>query len=149
MISRRCLPIWRHSLRSEMIETGRMSTFGGPRDTGVSPNEGLALWDQSDVPAHPNLFLPYQPPRTTGLARRLNPEAFYVAMRWNYEIHPRAWLRTIFVTLRANGLSVLARPADFGPNSDTGRIADLSPGAADFLGLSTDDIVEVEIPDVK
>ena len=50
---------------------GKCSQFGGPEDTGVSPSEGLAFI--FDVDEAPQLFLPYQPSGTTGLARRLNP----------------------------------------------------------------------------
>ena len=55
---------------------GKCSQFGGPEDTGVSPSEGLAFI--FDVDQAPQLFLPYQPSGTTGLARRLNP---YVMLR--------------------------------------------------------------------
>src|SRR5205823_14653863 len=42
---------------------GKMSTFGGPKDTGVSPSEGLALYDASSVGTAPaGLFLNTQPP---------------------------------------------------------------------------------------
>jgi len=46
----------------------------------------------------------------------------------------------------ANGKSVAAHPADWGPNIATGRIADLSPGLADALGLDTDSDCTLEIP---
>ena len=53
---------------------GKMSTFGGPKDTGMSADEGLALFSQADLqnPKYSYLFLPTQPPATTGLGRRLN-----------------------------------------------------------------------------
>lgn len=35
---------------------------------------------------------------------------------------------------------------DWVPHQNTGRVADLSPGVAKFLGLQTDDEVEVIIP---
>lgn len=126
---------------------GKMSTFGGPKDMGVKPNEGVALVNPSDLShwwfAH--LFLSKQPPGTTGLARRLNPDAYYVACRWNYKLTPRSKLRNALVKLSAGGKTIWARPVDWGPNVKTGRIADLSPGAADALSLDTDDIVEVEL----
>lgn len=129
--------------------SGKMSVFGGPNDTGVSPSEGLALFEQGDLPGNPQLaqlFLPAQPPGTTGTARRLNPAAYYIACRWDYQETPKSVLRHAFVRLSANGKELLARPVDWGPNLDTGRIADLSPGAAQFLGLQTDDVVTVEGP---
>ena len=124
--------------------TGKMSWFGGPLDYGVAPDEGLALIEPDDLKDYGRfgyLFLPAQPPETTGLARRLNPSCFYLAMRWNYAQFPREVLRRSKVTLKANGRSVCAAPVDWGPNDDTGRIADLSPGAAAALGLVTDDVV--------
>ena len=47
-----------------------------------------------------------------------------------------------------NGKVASAKPMDWGPNTDTGRVADLSPGLATFLGLDTDDRVQVTIPTV-
>ena len=128
--------------------TGKMSHFGGPDDHGVGPNEDLAFLDQDDVAANPDLFLPAQPPGTTGAARRLNPKAMYLACRWNYAQTPKAFLKrpTTRVKVSANGKTIEARPADWGPNSRTGRIADLSPGLEEALGLDTDDECTVEIP---
>jgi hypothetical protein len=146
---------------SEIITlgTGRMSTFGGPADNGVGPREGLALVGPSDLAIwwFACLFLPQQPEGTTGLARRLNPRAYYLAMRWDYVRFSVDFLRNTVVKLTnpANRLAILARPVDFGPGDgtvidgqptpDTGRIADLSPGAATALGLQTDDLVTAEI----
>ena len=146
---------------SELIflGSGKMSTFGGPADEGVGPHEGLALVGSSDLGTWwwSCLFLPEAPAGTTGLARRLNPRAFYLAMRWNYAVYPVKFLRNtvVKVTNPVNGLHVLARPVDFGPGDgsvidgqktpETGRIADLSPGAAAALGLQTDDVVKCEL----
>lgn len=129
-----------------------MSTFGGPEDRGVSPSEGLAIFEPVDLqrPNIASLFLAEQPAGTSGLARRLNPQAYYFAFRWNYSETPRVALQTaLFRLTAANGKSILARPCDWGPNEDTGRIADLSPGAAHELGLATDDMVTVEGPVVE
>jgi hypothetical protein len=141
------------------LGSGKMSTFGGPADNGVGPHEGLALVTSADLAAWwwSCLFLPQSPAGTTGLARRLNPEAFYLAMRWDYTAHSRELLRNTVVRLTnpANGRQVLARPVDFGPGDgsvidgqptrDTGRIADLSPGTAAALGLRTNDQVRCEL----
>ena len=124
--------------------TGKMSWFGGPLDYGVEPDEGLALIEPGDLKDYALfgfLFLPEQPPGTTGLARRLNPDAYYLAMRWNYTQFPREVLRHSKVRLTANGRSIFATPVDWGPNDNTGRIADLSHGATAALGLVTDDVV--------
>ena len=45
----------------------------------------------------------------------------------------------------ANGRAADARPVDWGPNIATGRVADLSPGLAEALGLQTDDVVRITI----
>lgn len=130
---------------------GRMSTFGGPNDTGVSPSENLAWWEDQATAFReaPHLFLPTQPTGTTGLARRLNPWVPYLACRWDYDTTPKSMLRTgkmALVRSLTNGMVMKAFPADWGPHGDTNRIADLSPGLADALALETDDEVEVIYP---
>lgn len=126
---------------------GTCSWFGGPEDTGVSPSEGLAfLYKVSDAP---HLFLPEQPPGTTGLARRLNPGLMYVACRWDYNRTPKTMLArpNVQALVRAGGKEILAWPADWGPHEEqTGRAADLSPALMEALELSTDDEVEVIYP---
>lgn len=128
---------------------GKMSTFGGPYDLGVGPNEGLALFDKSDLknPDYASLFLPAPPPGTSGLARRLNPDANYLACRWDYGTTPRALLRNTkaLVVNSQTGAKAFASPVDWGPDASTGRAADLSPGLAGVLGLDTNDHVLVTI----
>jgi len=141
--------------------TGKCSTFGGPKDTGVGPHEDLALYEGKDVAAAaPGLFLARQPDGTTGTARRLNPDGYYCAMRWAYtpaqcakdtnhlgtrlqKCTPRGWLRDNVVSVRANGKTIQVRAVDWGPNGETDRIIDLSPGAAEELGVQTNDEVTV------
>lgn len=126
--------------------SGPCSWFGGPDDTGVSPSEGLAfLYEVSDAP---QLFLPAQPPGTSGLARRLDPDVYYVACRWDYGITPKTMLAdpTRLALVRAGGKEAFAWPADWGPHEDTGRVADISPGLMAWLGIGTDDEVEVIYP---
>jgi N-acetylmuramoyl-L-alanine amidase len=128
--------------------TGKMSFFGGPADTGVSPSEGLALCEPSEVSTFPDtMFLPQQPPGTTGLARRLNPDYPYVAARWDYDVTPRDYLQgvVVIVTNTKTGKSLSARPIDWGPNTNTGRAMDLSPGLCKNLGLETDDTARMVI----
>ncbi|WP_426436017.1 hypothetical protein [Bradyrhizobium genosp. P] len=130
-----------------ITQSGKMSTFGGPQDMGVSPDEGLALYDDAQALNAPaGLLLTAQPPGTTGLARRLNPAFNYMAYRWNYAVTPPDFLRGKSVTVSANGKSIMATPVDWGPNIDTGRIADLSPGLAHALGLNTDASCTVSVP---
>jgi len=127
---------------------GKCSEFGGPKDMGVSPSEGLALYEHEDVATHPWLFLHTQPPHTTGVARRLNPNVHYIACRWDYHVTPRAWLRKIKVSVinPKTQREFDAYPVDWGPHPDTHRIADLSPGLLEHLELETDSEVEVRIP---
>lgn len=128
---------------------GKVSWFGGPDDDGVAPDEGLAfIYDVADKP---ELFLDEQPYGTTGLARRLDPDASYIAMRWDYdEISKQELLNTIcLVRAPSTGRSYWAAPADWGPNADTGRIADISPSLMGDLGVDTDYEVEIIIIPLK
>src|SRR5262245_46549852 len=132
---------------------GKMSTFGGPKDTGMAADEGLALFTQKDLqnPKYSYLFLPTQPPGTTGLGRRLNPEKYYFACRWNYNDTPKEFLKRALARAEnpSSGRAADARPVDWGPNIATGRVADLSPGLAAALGLQTDDVVRITISAAK
>lgn len=123
---------------------GKVSWFGGPDDMGVSPDEGLAFI--YDVDTAPHLFLATQPPGTTGLARRLDPQTRYIACRWDYDQTPKEMLPGMMVIVRAvkTGRICEATPADWGPHQDTDRIADVSPGLLEELGIETDDEVIVE-----
>jgi N-acetylmuramoyl-L-alanine amidase len=127
---------------------GTVSWFGGPNDTGVSPSEGLAFIYSVDMAPH--LFLPDQPPGTSGLARRLDPSKFYIACRWDYDAPGTSKddLLDVKVLIRApkTGLAFVCEPADWGPHDDTDRVADISPGLMDALGIETDDEVEVTFP---
>ena len=125
---------------------GKVSWFGGPNDTGVSPSEGLAfIYEVDDAP---HLFLPSQPPGTTGLARRLDPSKYYIACRWDYDVTPKPSLLQYTALVRSpmTNRKFEAYPADWGPNVNTGRVADISPGLLEALGVETDDEVEVTYP---
>lgn len=119
---------------------GKMSTFGGPRDTGMKPDEGLALFQtagQMTLHRLGDFLLPQT--QFSGLGRRLNPEKPYLACRWptaRYEFLRDA---IAWVSNPKNGKSLPFRPVDWGPNARTGRVTDLSPGGARDLGLQTDD----------
>jgi N-acetylmuramoyl-L-alanine amidase len=127
---------------------GKCSWFGGPQDDGVSADEGLAFI--YDVEQAPHLFLPRQPQGTTGLARRLDPDVFYIACRWDYDTTPKTMLddkdKKALVRSVKTGKALLAWPADWGPHEDTDRVADLSPALLAALDLDTDDEVEVVYP---
>jgi hypothetical protein len=126
---------------------GKCSWFGGPSDLGVAADEGLAfLYDVDDAP---QFFLDEQPAGTTGLARRLDPETYYVACRWDYNETPKDMLaeaQHALVIAKKTGRKRLARPADWGPHADTDRVADISPGLMEDLGIETDDEIEVIYP---
>lgn len=135
-----------------MKVTGKMSTFGGPDDTGVAPGEGLALIEPVDLNEwwFNRLFLVNQPPHTTGLARRLNPAAFYLALRFGKRGEPtsvirREQARRAMFKCSANNKVVWAQGADYGPANWTERVVDVSPGVADQLGLHTDDQITIEM----
>jgi hypothetical protein len=133
---------------------GKCSHFGGPQDTGVSSSEDLAwweTWDQVVEDKAEGLFLDEQPPDTTGLARRLDPSEFYIAMRWNYDEISKTDLLSTVCLVRSpdTGKSFWARPADWGPGEQTGRICDISPGLMEALGVTTDDEVEIVVIPLK
>jgi hypothetical protein len=135
----------------QFVAEGRVSHFGGPDDPGVSPSEGLAfIYSTEDQPI---LFLSYQPEGTTGLARRLNPEQPYVACRWPYDSETKPQWREVLlkemalVTALKTGKSLKCFPADWGPHEEkTGRVADISPSALEYLEIETDDEVVVTFP---
>jgi hypothetical protein len=66
----------------------------------------------------------------------------------DFKITSKSFLKTITVKVinPANGKSANATPVDWGPNINTGRVADLSPGLEKALGLTTDKECTVEIP---
>jgi hypothetical protein len=74
---------------------GKMSTFGGPHDLGMGADDDLALFTKADLrdPKYAYLFLAAPPPGTSGLGRRLNPDQYYFACRWNYSETPKEFLR--------------------------------------------------------
>lgn len=141
-----------------LLGTGKCSSFGGKDDTGVGSTEGLALIQNSNLTEwwFRRIFvMPGQWDNSKGLARNLDPAAFYIAMRWNelniaVDVARRASFR-----LSANGKSVMAQGADYGPGDgkmvdgvqdpDTGRLVDCAPGILDALGIKTDDLVTVEM----
>jgi len=128
--------------------TGKVSWFGGPDDTGVTPSEGLAFIYKYETA--PELFLPHQPKGTTGLARRLDPNKHYLALRWDYNQFPKSRLAgkevaRVYAPKTGRSMSDV-RPADWGPHVSTQRVADISPGLMRELGIDTDDEVQVIYP---
>lgn len=127
---------------------GRMSTFGGPHDRGVSATEGLALFYTPAQMAQHGLgsyLLTEGEAGAPGLARRLDTSKLYIACRWHTNDYPLLRDAVAHVSNPANGRSELARPMDWGPHVDTGRVADLSPALATRLGLATDGLCRVTV----
>lgn len=134
------------------LGSGKCSYFGGAADTDVGPSEGLGLIEQSDLSEwwFRRLFVSaVQWDNRMGLARNLNPNAYYCAMRFAYasfagvqgEILPgysREQIRRGLIFVTANGITIPMSPVDWGPNTDTGRLIDLSPGGCKALRVSTD-----------
>lgn len=129
---------------------GKMSTFGGPNDTGMTPTEGLALYDTPSQFVKAGIgdwLLSASEAGASGVGRRLDPARLYVACRWDYKVTTKTFLRTarIRVTNPKTDRAEFARAVDWGPNVRTKRAADLSPGLAKALGLDTNDECLVEV----
>jgi len=132
-----------------LVFQGKMSTFGGPNDTDMNPGEPLAIIKDADIAANPKVAALFQDGTGPALGRRLlNQTTSYIACRWDYKTTPRKYLLGIEVEVRnpATGKTIKARPADWGPDAKTNRVADLSDFAASQLGLQTNDICEVTVP---
>ena len=127
---------------------GRVSWFGGPDDMGVAPSENLAFI--YDIYTAPYLFLATQPEGTSGLARRLNPSVPFLAVRWNYDVYPKTMLASgdyRALVLDRAPVARSARGRQIGDRSEeTGRVADISSGLMEYLGIETDDEVEITFP---
>lgn len=144
-----------HELPSDIKQVvfkaeGKMSTFGGPKDTGMTKTEGLAIYGSATAFVKAGIgdwLMSAEQAGASGLGRRLDPSKFYLACRWNYKVTSIPFLRTalIRVTNPKNGKAQVARAVDWGPNVSTKRAADLSPGLASALGLSTNDECVVEV----
>lgn len=139
------------------LGAGKCSWFGGVNDGGVGQLEGLSLVDPSDLAEwwFGRCFLQGENRiKNEGLARNLDPSAFYLAMRFAYssfsgirgEIlsgYSRDQIRRGLFKITFKERSIYAQATDWGPNLDTGRFVDLSPGALAVLGANTDDVVNV------
>lgn len=153
-------------MKPEKIYGGLISWFGGPRDLpdkhgkgGVQWDEDVALYGRLEAHNFPELFMPSSDAFAAtpvdrreegpiGLARRLIPEALYCAMRWDYSITSRAMLRSSLVECWPSAhpdRKIALRPVDWGPNDYTGRIIDVSFGAMQQMGITTNDLVECRL----
>jgi N-acetylmuramoyl-L-alanine amidase len=129
---------------------GKMSVFGGPKDKGMKPNEGLSLFaSEQDMINHGlgEFLLTRKEAHASGLGRRLNPDMPYLACRWWETGLSREFLKNTwaYVENAKTGVGARARPVDSGPAEWTNRVADMSPGLAKHLKLKTDDVCRVTI----
>ena len=118
---------------------GSVSSFGGPNDTGVSSTETGAVSGE-------NLRGLNNPLNPSASALAANPNGYYyVAMRWNYTPGGTSFWKAARLTVKnpSTGKTIVVRPVDWGPNTNTARTLDLSPQALKDLGLQTDDLALV------
>jgi hypothetical protein len=118
---------------------GRVSWFGGPRDTGVTATETGAVSGERLR----SLNDPVSPSASTLMSRPA--DYYFVAMRWNYRPNSTTWWRNARILVRnpTTGRTVVARPVDWGPNTSTRRVVDVSPQVMTDLGVTTDNDVDV------
>jgi len=101
---------------------GQISWFGGADDRWVAIDETGTL--------------------TGELLRQLPDDDYYCAMRWNYRGNKQFWAnRHLLVVNGDNGKAVTVRAIDWGPNTQTGRILDLSRQTLKYLEVDTDDLL--------
>jgi hypothetical protein len=112
---------------------GKGSWFGGPRDTGVSSTEtGSVSGERLRSLSSP------MSPSPAELAA--SPERFYyLAMRFDYVTGIEPWRRARFLVVNpTTGAAAVVRAVDWGPNTSTGRIVDVSPQTLTAIAASTD-----------
>ncbi len=124
---------------------GKISKFGGPKDTGVRADETPALLvkKKSDEEKPDKVFREFNKPLNADRATiSKRPEDFYyIAMRWSYVPKPKTtwWPHQKIVVINpTTGAAVVVRPIDWGPNIATERTMDVSPQTMTDLGLETD-----------
>lgn len=124
---------------------GKISTFGSDSDSGMTKTEGLSIYEHHEADLRPDLFNPRSSDETLGTSQRMKPDTFYFAYR--FPLNPRPDRKALQGTQwlfrnPQNGRMATAWLIDYGPNENTGRFFDLSPGLANALQLSTDQLVE-------
>jgi len=113
---------------------GAVSWFGSPLDTSIAPGETGAITGE-------DMHAMNDPPSPDATTLATYPENYYyIAMRWDYTPNGKSWWskQRIVVYNQTTGVAIVVRPIDWGPNTFTKRIGDLSPQALDDLGLVTD-----------
>jgi hypothetical protein len=126
---------------------GQMSWFGGKDDTDMPDQEPLAIVQNDNFDYYKKYFVDEKKggDGTFPHAKNLNPETYYIACRWDYWVTPRTQLKDCTIMVSHRGMTARAEAVDWGPNEDTGRVADVSKGLADHLGLTTDQVCEVKL----
>ena len=125
---------------------GKMSTFGGLLDKGMSDSEGLALYEHHEANKRPDLFKPIiKGYEKIPVWKRLKVDSMYCAIRFDPKILRYDLQTTPVKIVNAEGQFVMANLVDWGPHRKTDRVIDVSPGVEAALRLKTDDVVEVVI----
>ncbi|MBI2895829.1 MAG: hypothetical protein HYY06_19890 [Deltaproteobacteria bacterium] len=122
----------------ELVQ-GSISWFGGPSDYGVGAYETTAISGERARALN-------SPMNASAETIASRPEDFYyAAMRFDYSPNGTRWWKNarLLVVNPATQDAIVVRPADWGPNTYTRRIIDLSPQSLEDLGLTTDDEVWV------
>ena len=79
---------------------------------------------------------------TGEVLRELSEDDYYCAMRWNYRGNKSFWVnRHLLIVNRTNNRAVVVRAIDWGPNTRTERILDLSLKTLNYLSAETDDLL--------
>ncbi|EAW34151.1 hypothetical protein [Lyngbya sp. PCC 8106] len=108
--------------KGQKFVRGKVAWFAGKKDQLIADDETATL---------------------TGEVLRLLPnDDYYCAMRWNYQAGMEFWKnRHLLVVNPKNNQAVVVRIIDWGPNTETERIMDLSPQALESLDAKTDDVL--------
>lgn len=125
---------------------GKLSTFGGPLDQGMTDGEGCAAYEHSEADRRPDLFVPRSSDFTQGTGRRLRTDSFYIAVRYPKDERSRDfWQKAQWRVINPRtGQWVACSLVDWGPAESTGRVVDASPAVARALRVETNDEVEVQ-----
>lgn len=142
---------WRKLLKDLYLEKlhnmlkGKCSIFGGPDDKGMTPQEGLAVYEHHEADLRLDLFYQRSEHQTLGTSKRLKPDAYYFAYRFPLNPRPERSILQASQWLFHNptsGKFCVAWLTDYGPHPDTGRCFDLSHGLANALQVETDSIIQ-------
>ncbi len=125
---------------------GKISTFGGPYDSGMRRNEPLSLYNENEhaiCDRWPDLFLPRSLDLTQGTSKRLRPDGLYFAYKFGNQLSRDQLRRIPWILMNpVNKKCVMVRLVDYGPHESTGRTFDISPKAGELLEVKTDEVLE-------